>query len=447
MNRVLFDYLRRKAWIFALCGALILTLTVGQSLSKPRGGELGLAGFVYQLSFFMAALPLSLELQRGVLRVTSILPIGSRALGRAWWWAGVGAPATLVSVLLLFGVIIRLLAHPEAAFPWADFGVQVLSVWLWLGSAFTLLFHLGTGAALDWRQQTKNVLMGVAWGLLAGGCIVFTRWIEKHVGAQVVFLTVGFFLTAFGWIRAEQLVLRRATLRVTAPAAEKAAAAPAYPDSFRGYGGVSYLLVRTSLRAIAFGLLMILVSPLMMLLGGTKDWRAALRSSVETGVMPFWFVLMFAILPVLTQLRFLRSLPISSARLALTLLSAFLIPCLALAAINAGVVGAVSGAEAAQLVSVRNVVIICSLALIVPLSVWRGFGRGNYLLLIILMVALQTIPLVFGFALRQQVSLCLACAGLSLPVALFLTKFALERGTGGYRSSVTALFPAWGGAR
>jgi hypothetical protein len=158
-------------------------------------------------------------------------------------------------------------------------------------------------------------------------------------------------------------------------------------------------------------------------------------------------VLIFAMMPALTQLRFLRTLPLSSDKLAFALLATILVPGLAIGAMNVLPAVFVSGDAAALVTVKKNLVSLAMLSLSAPVAVWRGLNGFGYALQVVLICALQVVPLIFRPAFANSQPLLIGCALLAIPLAYFLTRFLLERSGKAYRASSTMLFAAWGGAR
>ena len=447
MKRLLLDYLRRKAWILALCSLPLTAL--GAAAATPKEANSHLIGVIFQFAFIMAALPLSLDLQQGMLRVTSLLPIGVRQLGRTWWWAGVGVPSALISVLLLIGGVIPTVLFPSVSVRWDALLLGAVSIWLWLGSAFTVLFSLRKDASQGWSARVKTAGGGLVWGLMVGGGFLLTRWIGEHVGVQLSLLLIGAVLTALGWARAEDLVLARAASPAST-SSTPASAGRSAPEPEKGGGGLRYLMTRTFVPATLSGVSLLFFTPLILVVANGKSWDDALKAGVDSSLMPFWFVFIFALLPVLTQLKFLRTLPLSADRLALSLLLMLVLPCLALGAIKALCVQAIIGPGAVGEMAPRHIVALCPLSLILPVALWRGLGRGTYSVLLGFVIFAQTIPSILSVVYGKHAGpgpLLVVGALLTLPAAFFLARLALERGGKGYRANTLFLTRAWSGAR
>ena len=283
---------------------------------------------------------------------------------------------------------------------------------------------------------------------MAGGSFLFLRWIDNNVGVQITLLVIGVLLTVFGWVRAGDLVIAQAGAR-TAVSPASSSPRKAASQIVKGGGGLAYLVTRNSLRATLFGTAMLLFTPLMIANG--EGWHAALEASAHPNSMPFMFVFIFSVLPALTQLRFLRTLPVSASRLTLALLAMLLVPCCVLAAISALCAGTASGAEAALALGARHIVTVCPLALVLPLALWRGFGRASYMLMIVVVIVVQTVPEVLHTLTgrRGGPEPLLVFGALLVPaLAFFLGRLALERSTRGYRAQTQFFTGAWaGGAR
>jgi hypothetical protein len=114
----------------------------------------------------------------------------------------------------------------------------------------------------------------------------------------------------------------------------------------------------------------------------------AVVSMIQGGSTPYvFFILIFAIVPIAFQLRFLRTMPVSSSALAATLVSLPVFSIIAVGVIVAAV-GGLSLGETVILPTTNNFLILgAKAAVIVPLIVWRGLDALTYLFIFLMIIS------------------------------------------------------------
>ena len=450
MNRLILDYFRRKAWILALGGAVEFGLGMTHAAFSARHGHNPISGFQFQVGIFMGAFLLSLDLQRGAVRAVATLPLTARQIGRAWWAATVGLPALAYSALLALGTASFCLFRPEADPAWDRVALSAISLLIWMGAAFTVVFNLPTGLSGNGWQRLRGILFSLLWGLMLGCSAWFLNDLPGKPVKLAVLLGLGLALALAGWFRAGHLVLGRAGFRATGEAGSGPArdSRPAHRPG--GRGGLGLLVSQTCLRVFLIGLAMLVAMPLITLLQGRlHSWNDALAHFSGPGFLPSWFVLLFALMPAILQLRLLRSLPISTSALASTLLAMIVLPMAALGALSAGVTGLALGAPAALEVAKSCLFMLVPATLAVAFATWRGLEKGSYFFLIFVVMLTQFGSEWLRRTLRGEnipVGWAALVATLAIAGAFLLTRRALQRGTHAYRAQ-GALAGAWGANR
>ena len=178
----------------------------------------------------------------------------------------------------------------------------------------------------------------------------------------------------------------------------------------------------------------------------------ALRVLVQTGsYMACGFILIYQVLPVLRQLRLLRTLPISTTRLAAVMIELMVLPLVAVGALASIVVWPLLGASIAIALLKSYAFILAPGTLCVFFALWGGEGVLGYVLMIgtlfgslkvqgWLQISSHTLDVPFGLIGP------IAVAGLVL--SYLLARRALGHSSHAYRvrTSITGSFP-WGGGR
>jgi hypothetical protein len=162
-------------------------------------------------------------------------------------------------------------------------------------------------------------------------------------------------------------------------------------------------------------------------------------------------VLVIQILPVLRQLRLLRTLPISTARLSTALILIMVMPLVAVGALAGAVAWLALGKSAGLTFLGCYAFILGPASLCVFLAMWRGEGMLAYVLVIVTLFGSQRVYGWLRYATYPPVVPwgavgAIAVAGMVL--GWLLTRWALEHSSQAYRVrlSPTGTFP-WAGGR
>ena len=375
MKLIVLDHLKRWGWAWLIIGIANSFMT-GSFLDNERG----LNAITFQLILWLGAFELHFDLSRGNGRVLAALPVSARQIGRAWWIFSVALPALFLAATSGLAMLLHTTATNKG-FPMNGFVVTAITNTLFLGG----IFYLFVGA-LPGRPQ--NVIAWVRAVLSVGfiiGMLLVKPGFETPQG--IVFLLVAAILTVAGWLRAEHLVLQRAGFRLVAQTAGKKSAQYKTPQ---GYGGLRYLGLRIFIQSTLLGLALMTAMTLFMsfLFQGPHRAQAMASMIQQGGSTPYIFlILLFSIVPIVFQIRFLRTLPVSSSVLAATLLS---LPVCSIIAVGVIVttVGSLLLGEAVILPTANNFLILgAKAAVIVPLIVWRGLDAVTYFLVFLIVTS------------------------------------------------------------
>jgi hypothetical protein len=266
--------------------------------------------------------------------------------------------------------------------------------------------------------------------------------IETPTQGQIVLVFSALtFLTVIGWFRTERLVIRRAGFRAVSQQPRTRSACYVSPT---GLGGTRFLLQTMSTRAFY----MILIIPIYFvalfgvmarLRARPMPWNAALTGfgTAGTNWLP-WFVLLFLLLPIISHLRVLRTLPISSSSLASLLVFVPTAAMLALGLTMGTITSVLSGSFSVWLIPQGFVAAAALLALCVPIFVWQGVGTTSYLVLFLVIVAGSLFPLLGN---SKSLAPAILAGGVALvALAFFLTRWLLRRSSAAYRVRATPGF-------
>ncbi len=481
MNKLLLDHWRRWWWLLALGATYALML--GWSLALPADSHSGFGKktsgltlffevwlkvqgnmFVMQifcLSTFTGAIWLLFDLQRGVARVASILPLTARQIGRGWWLATVALPAIAYTMLFFAGAGIYYFSHANPVFPVARLGLASLLVLLWLGTTFNTYFTQFAnqpGWGSNWLQTLLNLFTtGILIWMIFG--FAFSLNAQNNPGKLVMFLLAGALMTVVGWLRSERFQLGRSRLAVPARADRRLTPlAPGVSPAVTGRGGISFLLrsqfPQTFLTCVAVAVWMPLA---MRWQGAIKSWPEAFEMLGSMGAA-FWLVIFLFVSPVFRQLRWLRTLPISAARLTATLFAITYLPFIAVGGLIVGFAVFAGGMPLALKIAENYLVTLGLASICLCFAVWLGVGVLTYLVFFVVWVGAGIpahLAVFVAQAIHQPASHRPFPFGLDVPLAIggvllmfLLTCQMLRRSRRAYRVQ-TVVFnkDPWGAAR
>jgi hypothetical protein len=250
-------------------------------------------------------------------------------------------------------------------------------------------------------------------------------------------------LTVIGWFRAEQLVLNRAGFRLVSRHPRKQTGQRKIPD---GFGGIPFLIAKSTGQVL---LMYLLITTLMLSISMFLSGHHSLQKAVEINAGGYnlvlfsaWAVGIFQVFHMLIQLRLLRTLPISTTKLAALLvflpMASFALSSIILGTFFFPFLGQAKAFEVAAIF--LNPMIIVSIA--IPLVLWSGLERNILDLVGFVFFLSMTLPIFFGL---DKVPLLFRCAVTIIIVSasFIATKYLLPRTSKAYRLQLSNL-GAWG---
>jgi hypothetical protein len=392
--------------------------------------------FIFQGIIWLGFL-LIWDFQRGLPRVLTIMPVTAKQIGRAWWLSSVAFPAIAVGIIGLLAILffsggINLPILLE----------NYLANWtitaLFLGAMFGAQTFMPTTIPDTFIDRIRNVLFGSLFMLTIIG-IIFLQ-LETPTTNQTILVFIAYLILSIaGWFRAERMVLQRAGFRLVAKSSDKKTAQHKTPQ---GFGGLPYLAQRTFIQTTLIGLaLMFFMALVTSFVGHDQNFAQTVASMTAIGSTPYiFYILIFSIAPVVFQLRFLRTLPISPSKLAATLVFLPLISVAAIGLIVAALASFVG--DETLFLSTLNIFLLlgAKAAIVVSIVVWRGLEAGTYLLIFLLVLSdsLVSLGMTIIFHLGSHsparpwwvnLTIFLLC----LVVSLVLTRRLLTKSSSAYR--------------
>ncbi len=469
MTRLILDYYRRWGLVLSL-GAALQLIQGWWIKADPRT----------PIEFTASMIPICLgliplfDLSRGVVRVIGTLPLNLAKIGRGWWLANVLIPAIALVSLLFLGAGAAAFCHQSQALPWNRLAMASVVTVLWLGMMFALIFPAifpVTGKKFSHRLRgILTVLVGailsvvlIFWAIFG---FVLSPGSANDPVKLAIFLAGGTCLTFVGWFRAGRFDPARAdfvnpkTGLADKFYANKAAAAGARPTPLptaphqpsEGHGGIRLLLRTTFMNGLlacltgAIGILIlvwcasrfpgVIRFPMTSQNGFVINLREGFKINDPTTGAVLLMLILFQVAPPLMQLRFLRTLPISTARLAAVIIALVILPAIAAGMLTAGIAGLAFGTPAAITILKSCLLILAPIALCIFFNVWRGGGIQGYAFS---MVAMMVWVCVASACRNITFPLAGAIAAAGVMTAWLLTYYALLRGGRAYRAQADPL--------
>jgi hypothetical protein len=262
---------------------------------------------------------------------------------------------------------------------------------LYLGAIFGALTFMAATTPDTFMDKTRTLLPNLLFPLVIMG--LFFVQLETLTTTETILIFAAYAtLSVLGWFRAGRMVLQRAGFR---PAAQHSRKQPTQHKIPQGFGGLPYLAQRIFIQTTIIGLAIIswMILWMSFFRRGQNHSQGTVSMIIDFGSVPYVFVLLFFISPIVFQLRFLRTLPISPSTLAATLM---FLPVFSIAVVGVIVTALASfvSDEAVILHAINGFLMLgAQAAIMVSLLVWRGLDALTYLFIFLLVISESFIKL------------------------------------------------------
>jgi len=453
MKRLILDHFRRWWWVLASCAAL----EFGLGFSITADPKMPFEFWAFLLALWTGATLLSFDLKNGVLHALATLPLTSRQIGRGWWLATVPIPAIVLAALLFLGAETYYHVQPNQAVRADRLAMVSLFNLAWLGISFTMVFNTTRGFYVKTWRFIGNTFISLLTVLAFFGSMAFATNASKSPLKSAVLLGLGAVLTAVGWLRAERFELGRAgiylgrvgQIDMGRPDHSGVHLTPLKTNVRSdhhlvpcGFGGMPFLISSTFVSAFLNLVAMVALMALVWLYQDQampRSWNRVIGLVPMGSVMCGWFIIFYRFIPLLRQLRFLRTLPVSATRLAFVMLATVLLPLIAIGPVVAGVAGLFLGTSEALTVLNSFTLVLAPTALCMSFAVWRSDEKGVYALLLLIMIGF-----LLGFMRLQThypghpFNLAGSVMGICLLLAFLLTCLVIRRSSRAYHVQANA---------
>lgn len=375
MNRLILDHLRRWGWLWLLIGIVNGFMTGAAVGDKHQVFN----AMSFPLLLWLGTMQLNMDLGRGICRVQTTLPVTVKQIGQAWWIFSVGLPALLLLVTSAIALLIHS-GHTGNPFPIKYFLVNVTTSGIFLGAMFSLFVDELPGlpqSGFEWLRRIFSI------AIMCG--MVFTL-VKPDNLPTIPLLVLAAIMTAASWFRAEQMVVRRATFK---PGVPRGKSLPGKHQAPAGFGGLPYLIQtlawqigRLALVVVAWFLIMHLMMGGHFNMSPKKFMSAAMPAFSTFG---FFALFMFLAMPMMMQLRHLRTLPIST-----TALTSIMVLPSTLVVLGIGAIWAAINGNILQ-IPVGVFAYAAAMSLTGPLLIGQGMRNGAYIATMALVMFTESI--------------------------------------------------------
>lgn len=455
MKRIIIDHFRR--WRFALIFIGIIYFLFVGFFAREAGSEIQSTAvvthlhqtiftiFIFQIILFLGFF-LIYDLQHGFARVLIALPLTTKQIGRALWVASVALPALALMVIGLLALLIFPIGTSKTISP-ENYLIGCILAAPTLGAVFGALTFTTTWIIpVTFADRIRVFFSNLIFLFPIFGFLFFQENPQTMTRTILLFSALAI-LSIIGWFRAEKMVLNRAGLR---PVSRLPITQTGQYGVPAGFGGIPFLILKTTGNAFLMYLFLIAVMlAVPMFTNGHHTFQESIKINAggyNLAIFSAWAVGLFQIFPIFIQLRLLRTLPISTTRLAAVLVflpaASFALFSIAIGAFFLPFIGQARALEVAAFFLIPLTMMSVGTSVIA----WFGLER-NVLALFALCIlfGIVFVPLWFNL---DKVPLSVKCASVALLVLIsfFVTRFSLARRSKAYRVNLSNLV-AWGGRR
>ncbi len=451
MKRLILDHCRRWAWLLALGAAFAFLLgwflaTPTNRLYSPPSAILRflVVWFKVQSNMFeFSTLTLTIltgpflllfDWHRGVVRTVAPLPLPPSQIGRSWWLASVAIPAAGLAGFLLLGAGTYRYFYPNEVFPVQRLVPACLYALVWPAIMFAGVMLPRTGFWGHDRKRSWSSFFSLLSSIFMFVGISFHQDELQHPLKFAVFLLVAAWLAVIGWRSAGQFAPGRAA-QINRGRASFRLLPPPNRHHPRGQGGIQYWVRLSFVRPFAAGLAMFI---LLLIFRPAAQQAIPREVSIMTiapmGLVFAFYIVLFHQVQVALQLRFLRTLPISTNRLAVALIASAVLPLAALGTVTATIAVLAWDTVMAGRLWVAFTLNLLPVAFGVWFVLWRGAGMFGNAMAILATIVLQMVCTI-GFFQRLDITPVMAgvITAIGILLAFLLLRALLQGGSRAYR--------------
>lgn len=355
--------------------------------------DYGLLGssFIFPVAFILGPNIWLMDLQRGYPRVALTLPYTARQIGRTWWWIAVGFAAILMLTFSFLGMTVHVLSSGKE-FPFVKWLEYVTANILLYGSLFWFFSGVFSGDGLnlhsfDWQKKTRRLFaFGFNLAIISGGVYLLFH-MQKSPVEMAAFYVCTLAMTIIGWLRAESMIADYGEYRNASQQPKNSRGQFKVPN---GFGGIPLVFWTAFSGVWSFGIYFFIIMNLFNFVIKHQLDPHHLTRSLGGSFFPFFFVFIFMSSTfsfyLSHNLRFLRTMPISIARLAAVLLSVLILPLLTLFLAFTALAWKETGAVEYISFFKIELLAIAPVSVFIAVSIWNT--QANFIKTIVLVIAI-----------------------------------------------------------
>ena len=296
MKRIIFDHFQRWRVAMILIGSVYF-LFAG-FIEREGGSETPATSFhallnhaivyvcTFQIIIFYLGILLTMDLQRGLARVLSTLPVTTKQIGRALWLASIAIAALGLTVIGFLSLLVFSIGTTKAM-PFGSYLVACAIAAPTFGAMFGAMTFMRTATPDTFIDRIGNVFSNIFLMLPIFGLLFFDKTNPNLTVMGLIFAALTT-LTVVGWFRAGQLVSNRAGFRIVTRHSKKQTW---QYKSRTGFGGIPFLITKTTGQVFLMYLIIVVV---MLGVSMLFDRHRSLQKAVENTAGGYNLVLLSA---------------------------------------------------------------------------------------------------------------------------------------------------------
>jgi len=384
MKPLILDQMKRR-WFFWALFCLVQFI-----FGWVDYGFLGII-FIFPFLFILGPNIWLMDLQRGYPRVALTLPYTARQIGRAWWWITVGVAGILMITFSFLGMTCHILSSGKE-FPFANWFEYVTVSLLLYGSLFWFYSGVFSGSnlrlpSIDWMEKLRRFLAVICSLACIGGSFYFLINMQKSPVEMLAFYVCTLAMTMVGWLRAESMIADSGEYRNASQPSKNSRGQFKSPN---GFGGIPFVFWTAFSGVWSLGIYLFIFMNLFNFAKKHLFDPHHLPGTTGVGFLPFFFgfIYMSSIFSfyLIHNLRFLRTLPISTARLAATLLFVLILPLLTLFLAFTALAWKETGAGEYISSFKIELLAVAPVSVFIAVSIWNT--QANFIKTVLLVIAI-----------------------------------------------------------
>jgi hypothetical protein len=416
------------------------------------------SSFIFPTAFIFGPNIWLMDLQRGYPRVALTLPYTARQIGRTWWWISVGFAAILMIAFSFAGMTVHVLSSGKE-FPFAKWFEYVTANMLLYGALFWFFSGVFSGRNLSlpsigWKGKIQRFFVYIFSLAIIAGCTVLLFNMQESPVFMLGFYVSALAMTIVGWLRAESMIADYGEHRNVSQQPKNSRGQFKAPD---GFGGTPFIFWTAFSGVWTLGIYFFVIIVILNLCDLVKthqfDWHHLTKCmDIRGSFFPFVFFFIFMSsafsLSVNHTLRFLRTMPVSSAKLAATVMAVQILPMLSLCLAFTALLWTETGA--AEYISFFKIELfaIAPVSVFIAVSIWNTQANFTKTVLLVIAILVPITPVLYQLTCLDGRGLpfwfVIPFSGAMAGVSFWSTCQIIAKSSSAYRPRQNQLGNRWG---